>query len=76
MESKNQIKVNNFLADLQANQTVINVADYFNKSVNEVYKLIQKFIVILYYRNGDIKQIKIDFLEQQSNIKIFQNSKF
>lgn len=76
MKTENQIKVDTFLNELKSNKSVINVANYFDKSINNVCKLIQKFIVIFYYKNGKIKQIKIDFLEQQSNIKIFQNSKF
>jgi hypothetical protein len=76
MNTENKLKVDAFLEELKANKTVLLVANHFKKSIEEVYKLIQKYIIILYYRNGNIKQIKIDFLETQSEIKIFQNSKF
>lgn len=72
----NQNKVDTFLNDLQSNTTIKEVANYFNKDIKEVCKAVEKYIVILYNRNGAIKQIKIDFLETQSSIKIKQNKTF
>ena len=76
IKAVNQNKVDSFLNDLQSNTTIKEVATYFNKDIKEVCKAVEKFIVILYNRNGAIKQIKIDFLENQSNIKIKQSKTY
>ena len=72
----NQNKVDNFLNELTTNESIKSIATFFNKDIKEVCQAVQKFITILYYRNGVIKEVNINFLETQSNIKIIQKHKY
>ena len=74
-ELNNDNILETFLKELLKNVSVLELSKYFNKNINEVCSAIEKFIVILYFKNGSIKEIKIDFLETKSNIKIKQKYK-
>ena len=74
--TENSKKVETFINDLKNNNSVLEVAKFFKKTVLEICKLIEKFIEILYYKTGQIKEIKLNFLETQSNLKMVQNVKF
>ena len=73
---KNQEKVNSFFESLLKNESFIKVCKYYNKDKKDVKKLLEKYTVILKHRNGEIKNIKIDFLETGSNLKIKHENKF
>ena len=68
----NQDKVTDFLNGLKSNESIISIAKYFNKDIETVIKLAQKYISILHYKDKTIKEVKLDFLENESNIKIVQ----
>lgn len=76
MKAENQTKVDNFFKDLKENKEVVAIADYHNKTIEEVVQKLQKYCVILYYRSGAIKEIKFDFRETESNIHLKTSNKF
>lgn len=76
IKPENQKKVNDFLKELKNNNSVVEICNFFNKENDLVCKLLEKYIQIFQYRDGRIKQIKIDFLETQSNIKIYHSVKY
>lgn len=68
----NQKIVNDFILRME----VDSLANYHNKTRQEVKKALEPYIQIFYYRSGQIKKIKIDFLDTGSNIKTYSCSVF
>jgi hypothetical protein len=52
------------------------LADYHKKTPQEVKRALQPYIQIFQYRTGQIKKIKIDFLDTVSQIKTYSCSVF
>lgn len=72
----NQSKVNKYFNELINLDSIQNLADFFNKSKEDVVKELQKFTIVLYYRNGDIKEIKHEFTETASQIKVYHKNRY
>lgn len=73
---ENQAKVTTYFKSLLSNSQVQKIAVHYGREVNEVIKEIQKYVIILYKRDGSIKEIKHDFLDTGSGIKIEQKLKW
>lgn len=68
----NQDLVNEFIARMDVDSLV----KYHNKTQQEVKRALQPYIQIFQYRTGQIKKIKIDFLDTNSKIKTYSCSVF
>lgn len=66
---ENQGKVTVYFNALLENPQVHKVAVHYGKEVHEVTKQLQKFAIILYKRDGSIKEIKHEFLETGSGLE-------
>lgn len=72
----NSSKVKLYFEELGKLPCISKIALFHNKKEAEVLKVLEKYTIISYYKNKDIKEIKHNFLDTVSNIKVELKHKY
>lgn len=76
IQKLNADKLSKFLLDIENTDGAKQMAEFFNKEMRYIVYNLRKFITVSKYRDGNIKEIEIDLLEKESNIRTKLKSKF
>lgn len=76
MNKENQKRIEQYKELLSKNSSVLELSTTYNKTIKEVLRELEKYTIILYYRSGYIKEVKHEFLDTNTNVKVVCTLKF
>lgn len=76
MDKENQKRIEQYKELLSKNSSVLELSTTYNKTIEEVLRELEKYTIILYYRSGYIKEVKHEFLDTNTNVKVVCTLKF